>query len=133
MGGAHRVNGTASCVLQDVAHVLQGPVRLVVSAVSFAALGCGCYAVGVPFPELVAAGGDERAEVSVSVPCLRCAGLRQGGEFLFCGSNVMEELLECEVRCCCRVAGVALHVACLCRPAHGGGECWRIRAAQDGV
>ena len=44
-------------------------------------LGCGCYAVGVPFLELVAAGGEELAEVGVSVPCLRCAGVQQGGEF----------------------------------------------------
>ena len=133
IGGAHRVDGTASRVLQDAADVPQGLVRRVVSAVSFVFLGCGCYAVGVPFLELVAAGGEERAEVGVSVPCLRCVGVQQGGEFLFCGPNVMDELLECEVRWCSRVAGVALHAACLCRPAHGGGECWCIRAAQDGV
>ena len=38
-------------------------------------LGCGRYAVGVPFLELVAAGGEERTEVGVPVSCLRCAGL----------------------------------------------------------
>ena len=45
----------------------------------------------------------------------------------------MDEQLECEVRWCSCVAGVAIHAACLCHPAHGGGECWRIRAAQDGM
>ena len=45
----------------------------------------------------------------------------------------MAELLEGEVWWCSRLAGVTLHAACLCRPAHGGGECRCIRAAQDGV
>ena len=87
----------------------------------------------LPFFELVAAGGEERTEVGVPVSCLPCAGPQQGGEFLFPDPDVMDELLEGEVRWCSRVAGVALHAACLCRPAHGGGEGWRIRAAQDGV
>ena len=72
--GAHRVDGTALRVLQDAADVPQGLVRRVVSAVSFAFPGCGHYAVGVPFLELVAAGGEERTEVGVPVSCLRCAG-----------------------------------------------------------
>ena len=71
---AHRVDGTAPRVLQDAADVLQGLVRRVLSAVSFAFLGCGRYAVGVPFLELVAADGEERTEVGVLVSCLRCAG-----------------------------------------------------------
>ena len=50
------------------------------------------------FSKLVAAGGEECAEVGVSVPCLWCAGVQQNGEFLFHGPNVMDELLECEVR-----------------------------------
>ena len=122
LGGAHRVDGTAPRVLQDAADILQGLVRRVVSAVSFVFLGCGRYAVGVPFLELMAAGGEERAKVGVSVSCLRCAGGQQGGEFLFRGPDVMDKLLEGEVRWCSPVAGVALHAACLCRPAHGGGE-----------
>ena len=73
LGGAHRADGTAPRVLQDAADVPQGLV-LVVSAVSFAFLGCSRYAVGVPFLELVAAGGEERTEVGVPVSCLRCAG-----------------------------------------------------------
>ena len=52
-GGADRVDGTAPCVLQEAADVPQGLVRRVVSAVSFAFLGCGRYAVGVPFLALV--------------------------------------------------------------------------------
>ena len=122
LGGAHHVDGTTPRVLQDAADVSQELVRRVVSAVSFAFLGCGRYAVGVPFLGLVAAGGEERAEVGVPASCLRCAGAQQGGEFLFRGPDVMDELLEGEVRCCSRVAGVALHAACLCRPAHAGGE-----------
>ena len=133
IGDAHRVDGTASRVLQNAAGVPQGLVRHVGCAGSFAFLGCGCYAVNVPFLELVAAGGEERAEVGVSVPCFQCAGVQQGCEFLFCGTNVMDYLLECEVWWCSRVAGVALHAACLCGLAHGGGESWRIRAAQNGV
>ena len=74
LGGAHRVDGTAPRVLQDAADVPQGLVRRLVSAVSFAFLGCGRYAVGVPFLELVAAGGEERTEVGVPVSCLWCAG-----------------------------------------------------------
>ena len=70
--------------------------------------------------------------MGVSAPCLRCAGLKHSGEFLFCSPNVMDELLGCEVQWCSSVA-VALHVACLCHLAHGRGECWRIRATQDGV
>ena len=89
--------------------------------------------VGVPFLELVAAGGEERTEVGVPVSCLRCAGAWQGGDFLFCGPDVMDESLEGEVWWCSRVAGVTLHAACLCRPVHGGAECRCIRAAQDGV
>ena len=133
LGSAHRVHNTAPRILRDAADVPQGLLRRVVSAVSFALLGCGHYAVGVPFLELVAASGEERAEVGVSVSCLRCAGAQQGGEFLFRGPDVMDKLFEGEVRWCSRMASVALHAACLCRPAHGGGECWRIRAAQDGV
>ena len=121
-GFAHRVDGTSPRVFQDEADVPQGLVRRVVSAVSFAFLGCGRYTVGVPFLEPVAVGGEERAEVGVSVSCFRCAGAQQGGEFLFRGPDVMDEMLEGEVRWCSRVAGVALHVACLCRPPHGGGE-----------
>ena len=117
----------------EAADVQQGLVQRVVSPVSFAFLSGCCYAVGVPFLKLVAAGGEEHAAVGVSLPGLRCAGVQQGGEFLFCGPNVMDELLECEVWWCSRVAGVALHAACLCRPAHGGGGCGRIRAVQDGV
>ena len=49
------------------------------------------------------------------------------------GPDVTDELLEGEVWWCCRVVGVTLHATCLCRPAHGGGECPCIRAAQDGV
>ena len=131
--GAQHVDGTAPRILHDAADVPQGLVRCVVSAVFFVFLGCGRYAVCVPFLELVAAGGEERAEVGFSVWCFRCAGAQQGGEFLFRGPDVMDELLEGGVRWCSRVAGVALHAACLCRPAHGGRECWRIRAAQDGV
>ena len=96
-------------------------------------LGCGRYAVGVPFLKLVAAGREERTEVGFPVSCLWCAGAQQAGKFLFRSPDVMDELSEGEVRRCSRVAGVALHAACLCRPAHGGGECWRIWAAQDGV
>ena len=112
LGGAHRVDGTSPRVFQDAADVPQGLVRRVVSAVSFAFLGRGRYAAGVPFLELVAAGGEERAEVRVSVSCLRCAGAQQGGQFLFRGPDVMDELLEGEIRWCSRVAGVALHAAC---------------------
>ena len=133
LGGAHRVHCTAPRVLQDAADVLHGLVRRVVSAASFAFLGCGRYAVRVPFLGLVAAGGEERAEVGVSVSCLRCAGAQQGGEFLFRGPDVMDELLEGEVRWRCCEAGVTLHAAWLCRPVHCGGESWRIRVAQDGV
>ena len=129
IGGAHCVDGAASRVLQDAADVPQGLVRRVVSAVPFAFLGCGCYAVGVPFLKLLAAGGEERAEVGISPLCLRCAGVQQGGEFLFCVPNVMDEPLELEVQWCSRVAAVAFHAACLCRPAHGGGECWCSKAA----
>ena len=74
LGGAHRVDGTTPRVFQDAADVLQGLVRRVASAVSFAFLGCGRYAVGVPFLELVAAGGEERAEVGVLVSCFRLLG-----------------------------------------------------------
>ena len=133
LGEAHRLDGTASPVLQDAADVPQGLVRRVVSAVSSTFPGCSRYAVGVPFLQPVAAGGEERAEVGVSVPCLWCAGAQQGGEFLFRGSDVTDKLLECKVRWCPRVAVVTLHATCLRRLAHGGGECWRIRAAQDGV
>ena len=122
LGGAHRVDGMTLCVFQDAADVPQGPVRRVVSAVSLAFLCCSRYAAGVPFLELVAADGEERAEVGVPVPCFRCAGAQQSGEFLFRGPDVMDQLLEGEVRWCFCVAGVALHAACLCRPAHGGGE-----------
>ena len=133
LGSAHRVDGTVPRVLQNAVDVPQGLVRRVVSAVSFAFLGCGRYAVVVPFLQLVAACGEERTEVGVPFSCLRCAGAQQGGKFLLRGPDVMDELLEAEVRWCTRVAGVALHAACLCRPAHGGGECWRICTAQDGV
>ena len=133
LGDAQRVDGTEPCVLQDAADIPQGLVRRVVSALSFAFLGCGRYAVGLPFLEVVAGEGEERTEVGVPVSCLWCAGAQQGGEFLFRGRDVMDEVLEGEVRWCSCVAGVALHTACLCRPAHGGGECWRIRAAQDGL
>ena len=78
--------------------------------------------MGVPFLELVAAGGEERAEVGALVSCFWFAGAQQGGEFVFRGPDVMDELLEIEVRWSSRVAGVALHAACLCLPAHGGGE-----------
>ena len=98
LGGAHRVHGTTPRVFQDAPDIPQGLVRRVVSAVSFAFLRCGRYAVGVPFLELVAAGGEERAEVGVLVSCFRCAGAQQGGEFLFRGPDVMDELLEGEVR-----------------------------------
>ena len=63
IGGAHLVDGAASCVLQNAADIPQG--RRVVSAESFAVLGCGCHAVGIPFLKLVAASGEERAEVGV--------------------------------------------------------------------
>ena len=96
LGGAHRVDGTASCVLQDAADVPQGLVLRVVSAVSFVFLGCGRYAVGVPFLEWVAAGCDERVEMGVSVSCLWCAGVQQGGDFLFRGPDVTDKLLECK-------------------------------------
>ena len=119
---AHHVDGTTPRVLQDAADVPQGLVGCVVSAISFAFLGCGRYVVGVPLLELVAAGGEECAEVGVPVPCFWCAGAQQDGEFLFCGPDVMDELLEGEVWWCSCVAGVALHTACLCRPAHGDGE-----------
>ena len=88
--GAQRVDGTAPRVLQHAADVPQGLVRRVVSAVCLAFLGCGRYAVGVPFLELVAAGGEERTEVGVPVSYLLCAGAQQGGDFLFCGPDVME-------------------------------------------
>ena len=133
LGVAQRVDGTVFRLLHDAADVPQGLVWSVVSAVSFVFLGCGCYAVSVPFLELVAAGGEERMQVGVPVSCLRCAGAQQGGEFLFRCPDLMDELLEGEVRWCSRLAGVALHAACLCRLVLGGGECWHIRAAQDGV
>ena len=95
-------------------------------AVSFAFLGCSRYAVGVPFLELVAVGGEEHTEVGVPVSCLRCARAQQGSKFLFRGPDVMDELLEGEVWWCFRVAGVAVHAACLRRLAHGDGECWCI-------
>ena len=133
IGGAHRVDGAASLVLEGAADIPQGLVRSVVSAVPFAFLGCGCYAMRVPFLKLVAAYGEERAEVGISLLCLWCAGAPQGGEFLFCGPNVRDELLECDVRWCSLVPGVVFHAACLCRPAHGGCECWCIKAAQDGL
>ena len=98
LGDAHRVDGAASRVLQDAADVPQGLVQRVISAVSVAFLGCGCYAVRMPFLKLVAAGGEECAEMGVSLLCLRLAGAPQCGEFLFCGPNVMDGLLECEVR-----------------------------------
>ena len=75
IGGAYRVDGAASRVVQDAAHILQGLVRRVVSAVSFALLGGGCYAVGMPLLERVAAGGDERSEVGVASLSLRYAGV----------------------------------------------------------
>ena len=115
------MDGTAPRVFQDAADVPQGLVRRVVSAVIFAFVGCGRYAEGVPFLELVAAGGEERAEMHVPVSCFQFAGAQQAGEFLFRGLDVMDELLEGEVRWCSRVVGVALHAACLCRLAHGGG------------
>ena len=127
------MDGTEPRVLQDAADVSQGLVQRVVSAASFAFLGCSRYALGMPFLELVAAGAEERTEVGVPVSCFQCAGVQQGGEFLFRGPDVMDELLEGEVRWCSCVAGVTLHAACLCRLAHGDGECWRIRGAQDGV
>ena len=133
IGAANCVDGAVSPAFQEAADVPQGRVRRIISAVPFAFLGCGCYAVGMPFLKLPAAGGEERAEVGISLLCLRCAGVQQGGKFLFCGPNVMDELLECGVLWCSRVAGLAFHAACLCRPAHGGGERWCIRAAQDGV
>ena len=68
--------------------------------------------MGVPFLELVAAVGEERAEVGVSVSSFQCAGAQQGGEFFFRRPDVMDELLEGEVRWCSRVAGVALHASC---------------------
>ena len=109
---AHRVDGTTPRVFQDAADIPQGLVRRVVSAVSFAFMGCGRYAVGVPFLELVAPGGEERTEVGVSVSCFGRAGAQQGGEFLFRGPDFMDELLEGEVRWCSGVADVALQVAC---------------------
>ena len=42
IGCVQSVDGTASCVFQDAADVPQGLVRCVVSALSFAFLGCGC-------------------------------------------------------------------------------------------
>ena len=107
-GGAHGVDGEVPRVLQNGADVPHGLVRCVVSAVSFVFLVCGGYAVGVPFLEPVAAGGEVRTEVNVLVSCLRCAGAQQGGKFCFRGPDVMEELLEGEVRWCFRVTGVAL-------------------------
>ena len=89
---AHHVDGVASRVLQDVADVPQGLVRCVVSAVSPAFLACGCHAGDMPFLELVAASGDERSEVSITFPSLRCAGVLWRGEVLFCGQNVMDQL-----------------------------------------
>ena len=124
-GGAHRVDCTAPRVFQDAADVPQGLVRRVVSAVSFAFLGCGRYAERVPFLGLVAAGGEKPAEVGVSVSYLRCAGAQQGGEFLFRGPDVMDELLKGEVRWRSCEAGVALHAAWLCRSAHGSCEVGR--------
>ena len=64
------------------------------------------------FLKLVAVGGEERAEVAVPFSCFWCAGAQQGGEFLFRGPVVMDELLEGEVRWCSCVAGVTLHAAC---------------------
>ena len=123
LGGVHQADGTTPRVFQDAADVPQGLVRHVVSAVSFAFLGRGRYAVGVPFLELVAAGGEERAEVAVLVSCFRCAGAQQGGEFLFRCRDVMDELLEGEVRWWSRVAGVALHAhAC---------ATWRMAVVSD--
>ena len=93
IGGAHCVDSAASRVLQDAPDVPQGLVRRVVSAIPLAFLGCSCYAVRLPFLKLVAAGGQEREEVGVSLACFRCAGAAQSGKFLFCGPNVMDELL----------------------------------------
>ena len=52
IGGVHCVDGAASPVLQDAAHVPQGLVWCVLSAVPFAFLGCGSHAVGMPFLKL---------------------------------------------------------------------------------
>ena len=71
LGVAHRVDDTPPRVLQDAADVPQGLLRRVVAALSFAFLGCGRYAVGVPFLELVAAGVEDRTEVGVPVSCLQ--------------------------------------------------------------
>ena len=69
------MDGPASRVLQDAANVPQGLVRRVASAVSFAFLGCGCHALGMPFLELVAAGAEERSDVGFWFLSLRCAGV----------------------------------------------------------
>ena len=75
IGVAHRPDSAASRVLQDAADVPQGLVQRVVSAASFALLGCGCHEVGMPFAELVAAGAEERSKVGVEFLRLRCAGV----------------------------------------------------------
>ena len=93
LGGAHRVDGTAPRVLQNGADVPQGLVRRVVSPVSFAFLGCGRYVVGVPFLELLAAGGEEVTKVGVLVSCLQCAGAQKAGEFLFRGLSLKRSLI----------------------------------------
>ena len=74
-GGAHGVDGAASGIVKNTADGPQELVRRVVSAVDFALLGCGCHAVGMSFLELVAAGGEERLELGVMFPSLRCAGV----------------------------------------------------------
>ena len=75
IGVAHRVDGSATRVLQDAADVPQALVRRVISGVPFAFLGCGCNAVGMSFLELVAVGGEERCQVGISWVRLWCAGV----------------------------------------------------------
>ena len=122
LGGAQRLDGTTPRVFQGAADVPQGLVRRVVSAVSFAFLGCGRYAVGVPFLELVAAGGEERAEVGVPVPCFRCAGCSRMASSSF--------VVQMSWRSCWRVRSGGAPVWPVSRSmphacaalAHGGGE-----------
>ena len=69
------MDGAASRVLEDAADVAQGLVWRVLSALSFAFLGGGRHAVGVPLLELVEAGGEGRSEPGVVFLSLRCAGV----------------------------------------------------------
>ena len=62
-------------VLQDAADVPQGLVLRVISCVSFALLGCGCHVVGMPFLELVRAGGEETSDVGIVCLSPWCAGV----------------------------------------------------------